>query len=222
MGIKVTKATVKKGKIASEIDIFDGIKLPRAQKKRVAEDVSDLLKTSILQEVGNTRSPLAGLSWPSLSKDYKKFKTKKNLPGKANLEFSGEMLDDFDTEVKDSGKIELNVTGDKSAAKADGHNNFSGQSNLPLRRFLPKEEDRFKKGIETQVNEIVARAVGETVKLPVRKLSNVTSKTGFFEVLREVFPGFSISQITDAVVANEDLLEQLTQLGLIRFLRGES
>lgn len=220
MAIKVTKSKVSSNKIASEIDIFDGVNLTKESKRRVAEDVSDLLKTTILEEVSKGKSPLSGLSWPKLNPSYKKFKESQNLPGKANLEFTGQMLDDFDVVAKGSGTIELNVTGKKSVSKADGHNNFSGESDLPLRRFLPKEENKFKKNIEQQINDIVAKAVSENLKLSRRKFSNVKSKAAFFGVLKELFPGFSNTQISDAIISNEDLLDEFTSLGLVKFLNG--
>jgi hypothetical protein len=220
MAIKVVKTRVNPSKISSEIDVFEGLAVSRKEKKKIASDVADYLKTAILEEVGNTKSPLSGYSWPGLSSSYRKFKRSQNLPGKANLEFSGGMLDDFDVVVKDSGKIELNVTGSESAAKADGHNNFSGGSQLPLRRFLPTEEDTFKKNITNDVNDIVARAIGESVKLPVSRLREVSSKASFFRVLKELFPGFSESQVSDAILSNEDLLAQIRDLGLTRYLVG--
>jgi hypothetical protein len=43
--------------------------------------------------------------------------------------------------------------------KADGHNNHSGESELPIRRFIPKAEDgeTYKREILSEINAILRR-----------------------------------------------------------------
>lgn len=56
-----------------------------------------------------------------------------------------------------NGKITVEISG-KQGDKADGHNNHSGDSQLPLRRFIPKEgEDTFRKGIRDGI-KVIARS----------------------------------------------------------------
>lgn len=217
MAIKVLKTNSTSSETSTELDIFSDVSLPRKEKVRIAREAKDIIKDEILKSVGNAKSPLAGGSWPALSPGYKAYKRSKNLPGKANMEFSGDMLDSFDGEVSKSGKITMGFFGDQ-AEKAEGHNNFTGESTLPTRRSIPGEGDKFKRGIEKKIEQLVAEAVAKNTKLPVRKLSQVSSKSQLFSVLGEIFVGMSRAQITDALVSNEDLVQLLTELDLIRFL----
>jgi len=74
-----------------------------------------------------------------------------------NLELEGDMLDALTFETTSSG-ITVGIFEDSGQAdKADGHNNFSGKSKLPLRRFIPKSDEEFKGSINTGVRQILNR-----------------------------------------------------------------
>ena len=221
--MKVKKTTATRNELSTEIDLFEGIRIPKSEKVRVAKEVGEFLKDEIAKAVGSSKSPLQGGRWPGLSREYKKFKRSQNLPGEANLEFSGDMQDNFKEEVTASGALKLGWFNDsENAKKADGHNNFSGSSDLPLRRQIPSEDDQFKSEIRRGVDSIIAEAVATNVRLPVRKLQAVTTKTGLFAILSELFPGFTRPQIRDAVLGDDILRDRLNRLNLLRFIVGQN
>lgn len=103
--------------------------------------------------MGDAKSPVTGRNFKALDKDYAKRKADVARPI-ANLELSGDMLDALDYEIKGN-EIEIGIWGDE-APKADGHNNHSGDSSLPTRRFIPKQgEDNFRPSILQQVKSII-------------------------------------------------------------------
>jgi hypothetical protein len=219
MMMRVIKTRATANETSSEIDLFDGAKLSKADKIKVAEEARDILQDVILKSVGNAKSPIKGESWPGLSKEYKAFKESKNRNGIANMELSGDMLDSLDGKVSATGKLTMGYFGSE-AKKADGHNNFSGDSDLPQRRSLPGVDQVFKGGVEKQINELVREAVASNVKLPVGRLKQVTTRKGLFDILGEVFPNSSRVVITDLILSNDDLANTISDLGLLRFLSG--
>ncbi len=217
--MKTIKTNATANKTSSEIDLFEGISLSLEAKRRVAEEAGELLIDSILKDVGGAKSPVSGDRFPRLSKSYKKFKESQNLGGSANLEFTGDMLDNLSFNVSRSGKLEIGVFG-QEAHKADGHNNFSGDSTLPLRQFLPKEQQVYRQGIKSQIDSILREAIAKNIKLPVRKLQAVETKEQFFTVMSEIFPNVSRAKIVEALLSDEQVIRSITDLGLIRFIDG--
>ena len=217
MSITVKKTIANKTQTTSRIDLFDGITLPTRVKRKVAREVGELLIDETLVAVGNSKSPLSGHSFDKLTQKYKKFKQSKNRRGVPNLELSGDMLDAFKAKVTKTGLLEMGVFG-KDAPKADGHNNLSGKSSLPLRRFLPGKEDSYKRPVISQIDNLIADAVATSSKLPKQRLANIQTKREFFNVMRDTFVGLTQVQISNAILADPDLLEEFTALGLTRFL----
>lgn len=131
-----------------------------ASKREILEEVRDFVLESVLDTVGDARSPVArgsGGAYPwkrSLSKGYKEFKKGKGRLI-ANMELSGDMLDAVRAPIRGS-TITLKVGG-KEGDKADGHNDHSGDSDLPLRRFVPSEKDKdtFTKPILSGIKRII-------------------------------------------------------------------
>ena len=80
----------------------------------------------------------------------------------ANLELSGDMLDSLEFRVKGT-KIEVGIWGSE-ADKADGHNNFSGDSKLPERKFIPNGSngETFRPDIRQEVDSILEGYVKDT------------------------------------------------------------
>lgn len=146
-------------KVSFEFDPFDelGITPPksRADRQEALERVAELVKTEVLEFVGDGKSPVQGGPWKrGLSPEYKKLKSKESSATFANMELTGEMLDALNAVVKRGNKISLEITGSQ-APKADGHNNHSGDSSLPERRFIPKDDETFKKSIWSDVKRIL-------------------------------------------------------------------
>jgi hypothetical protein len=141
-------------KLVYEFDPVEllGVSLPEGRSKRreVLEELADYVRTEVLSYVGDGKSPVAGGQWKrSLSPEYKKVKEKISGSTFANLELYGDMLDALEARVTSKGTIQFGIWDATEAAKADGHNNFSGESELPAREFIPNEDKNqtFKKPI---------------------------------------------------------------------------
>lgn len=173
----------------------------------------------ILQRVSSRKSPITGESFtPLTSKDYKKEKKNAGLSAVADLEFSGKMLDSLDYKI-DGDDITIGVFGE-AAPRADGHNNLSGDSSLPERRFLPGKGEGFVPAIQKQLDRIIADSVAEGADVaPVlNKLQGVSTSTGLYEILGGVFPLASKNDIRLAVLRSDQWTSTLRGLGLLKWL----
>jgi hypothetical protein len=131
-----------------------GIEKPKTGSREARQEMADFLHTEILDYVGSGKSPVAGGAWKrSLSKEYKKRKADFSSDLFANMELTGDMLDSLQVVATPDGMIEVRIKG-KNAAKADGHNNHSGKSRLPPREFIPKQDQHFKRSIESGMRDI--------------------------------------------------------------------
>lgn len=124
-----------------------------ANRQQSLKDMSDFLLEQVLQDVGKAFSPVLDAPFDPLSKSYSKFKRSKGRGGRANLEFKGDLLNALKTKVQGN-QITL-ITEGKQAGKADGHNNHSGRSLLPERRYIPKPRESFREGILDGMRRIV-------------------------------------------------------------------
>lgn len=138
-----------------------GITLPEgADKSDVLEAGAEFLLESVLEYMGNETSPVQGHgAFARLSKKYAEKKKADGHPPVPNLEYDGEMKDAIKSYVRGN-KIVIEVTG-KQGAKADGHCNHSGASDLPLRRFIPAEGETFKRPIMEGIARIIKGAANE-------------------------------------------------------------
>ena len=108
----------------------------------------------MLLDLGDGKSPVAGRgSFKKLNKEYAGEQKDGNTT--ANMELEGDMLDALLSKNRKGDKIEIGIFKAKEQGKADGHNNFSGKSTLPTRRFIPNEKERFKKRIRTGIKTII-------------------------------------------------------------------
>ena len=133
--------------------------LTPAQKAEVKSEVADFVKESILDYVGEAKSPVNGRAFKGLSKDYKKVKGKLSSSRIANLELTGDMLDSLDYQIYRDG-VEVGIFDSQEALKADNHNKFSSASKrtaLPKRQFIPNKGESFTRDIESEIGEIIKR-----------------------------------------------------------------
>jgi len=155
----VTKVTKK-----LNLRNYDGFTdLSKDQKERVKEEVGNFVKESILNFVGEAKSPVTGRQFKGLTKDYKKRKGKLSSAKIANLELTGDMLDSLEFEQYRDG-IEIGIFDEQQAQKADNHCKFSAASKktpLPPRKFIPTKDEKFTSRIETEVQKIIREAYGE-------------------------------------------------------------
>lgn len=136
-------------KVAFTFDPFDliGKDPPIKGARQAKEEIAKYIVDQVIEYCGDGKSPVAGGAWKrSLSAAYRKFKLSEGGNGFADLILTGDLLQALDCVVLPSGELELRVKG-REAGKADGHNNHSGDSRLPTRKFIPEEGETFKRPI---------------------------------------------------------------------------
>ena len=169
-----------------------------------------------LLKVASRRSPVTGEAFQALSPDYRAKKTSEGLPGVPNLEESGDMLDSLDYRITSDG-IEFGVFGE-AALRADGHNNLSGESQLPTRQFIPGEGEGFTSDIEREVARIIADATAVDPSEAEDLLEAVSSPSELYSVLSAAFNLSSRSEIRLAVLRSPLWYEALIRSGAIEWL----
>ena len=214
---EVIATTVSDSEISSEIDL-DLSAVPKNIRGRVKRDVGEYLVEQTLLSLGESKTPVSGAGFKkTLSKEYKKEKVAAGRSGVADLEFEGDLKDSFTFKSTDSG-IKIGHFG-KEAPKADGHNNFSGKSELPERRYLPKEGESYKRNIQSEIDKIVQDAIVSEVPISENKLKSVETKTDFWSLLMSTYEGLTRVEIRDAVSRNESFVQTLIALDLLKWLK---
>lgn len=136
---------------------FTGLERPGREGRRDAlERAAEALNEEIRAYLASAKSPVANTPrFQALSKAYKAKKQASGRPGIPNLEFFGDMLAAMQVRKNvQRGTITVEIAG-KQGDKADGHNNHSGDSNLPTRRFIPAEGETFNKVIRQRLKAIL-------------------------------------------------------------------
>lgn len=132
-----------------ELDLED---IPKDKIQEAKTAVGGFLVDAILSTVAEGRSPVYGDKFQTLNKDYAdKQKDGNRLP---NLELEGDLLSSIGFKTTKDGVV-VGVMDASQRPKADGHNNFSGESKLPLRRFIPAENEQFDSAIQNTIEEIL-------------------------------------------------------------------
>ena len=217
MEIKVTKAVGSDSKTASTLDLFEGVALPDDVKSRVKQDVGDYLVEAILSSAHKATSPIDGEgAFAPLSPVYKAKKLADGLPGKANLEYSGDLLDSLTFNETRNG-IEIGWFGSE-AGKADGHNNLSGDSLIPTRRLIPDMGQSFDSSITEGIDKIISDAIADSFDFKRSDFVDVTTKQELYDALDEYFPGLSRTEIRGVVARSPDLADLLDSLDLFGML----
>lgn len=215
--MKVISKKISDSETSVELDLFEGRTLPAKVKKRVQEDVGNFLVEQTLVSMNEKKSPIqGGGGFQPLSKLYKKKKLEEVGSGDANLEFDGVMKDELQFYPTKNG-IEIGVYGERAGA-ADGHNNLSGKSHLPTRRFLPDEGQSYKKPIAAEVERIIADAIADEIGFKKSDFKGIETKSALYEKLGQIFGPMSRSELSLSVFRNEDLTDLLSDLDLLRLL----
>lgn len=214
--LKVTKTEATETKTASVIDLGDDLDgLTKAQKKEVLDQIGELLVEQILSACADSTSPITGRAFKKLSKDYAKLKMDEVGSTDPNLDLTGEMLGSLDYHVNGD-EIEIGVFG-SDAPKADGHNNFSGKSNLPERRFLPGEGEKFTGDVMSLIDDTIQSYKADNMSLSRDELSKIETKSELFAYLRTEFEGLTNAEITNLILQS-DLATDLDEFGLLDLL----
>lgn len=215
--MKTTKTNTTSNRTTAEIDLFDDVSVPKSAREQVAQAVGEFLIEQTQIKLAQGESPIEGYGkFKRLSKEYAAHKVDEGGSSIPDLESSGEMRDQLTFKTTAKG-IEIGVIG-PSAPKADGHNNLSGASDLPLRRFIPDVGETYKGEISRQVKEIITDIVGEQHEFEKDDFEDVETKAGLYAILTQGFEGFTRSEIRTAVLRNEDLLKILGELDLLDLL----
>ena len=157
-------------KVAFEFDPFEmaGIDKSSLDSRLVNEalsDIQDFVLESVLSDVAALKSPVTGRNFKALqSKEYIAHKKSKGLSPVPNLELDGSMLSSLKVVKKGKNRLVLTVD-DEEADKADGHNNHSGESKIPERKFIPHEDsgESFRPAIRNGIKDLVMMAVEKQI-----------------------------------------------------------
>lgn len=215
MSLKATDIVVSDSEVSSVIDIVSELDASEAAKDRIKSEVGEFLVTQILSDVAESRSPVTGRVFRGLSPRYKKEKVEAGYGSNADLEATGAMLSSLEFEVTEDG-IKIGVFG-PDAGKADGHNNFSGDSELPLRQFLPNEGQGFRPDIRKDVDEIINDILADETAIDSSDLSGVESRDELLSRLSSLL-GIAKFNVARAVLGNQKLLDLLDDLDLLDML----
>lgn len=215
--VKVTKTVgdYNGNEVYSELDLFGDLDLKASTKRRIREEVSDYIINETLNYVAQSKSPVSGESFPSLSKDYKQKKEADGRGDEANLEFTGRTLQALTTKPSEDG-IKIGVFNNR-APIADGHLNFSGDSEIPQRRFIPAEGQDYKSPVKREIEQIITRVVAEDIDVKSRELEEIETKSGFYEYFSKLLNTTSRTAIREAIISNEDLFTKVKKKNLTRF-----
>lgn len=134
---------------------LDLSKVPDSRKAQVKEEVGEFIVGSTLRMLSGGQSPVSGEVFPRLSSEYAD--SEKNGDTTPNLDLEGDMLNSLEAKNKSGDEIEVGIFKSSEVPKADGHNNFSGDSTLPRRRFVPTERQSYKREIQSGIDRIIRR-----------------------------------------------------------------
>jgi hypothetical protein len=156
------------GKVKFDFDPFeiagvDPKDIPASKREETLELIADFVLESVLSYVGDGNSPVSGHGkFPALSKDYKKRKVAEGGTPVPNLLLEGDLLDSL-TVKRSRNTLTLTVDGALEDKKADNHNGFGiyGTPTLPERRFIPAENEMFKRDITEGIKRFVEDALDE-------------------------------------------------------------
>jgi hypothetical protein len=146
---------ISQEKVTKLIDLDLPSSLSKSDGDEIKKEVGDFILVSVLDYVGDGKSPVSGRAFKQLSKEYAE--EEKGGRRLANLELDGDMLRSLTYEVTNSG-IEFGIFDSTQAPKAFNHN--EGDT-LPKRQFIPEDKQKFVGDIEKGIREIVNRRIME-------------------------------------------------------------
>ena len=175
----------------------------------VKQEVGEFVVDSILDRVAEGKTPVhRQRDFRKLDPDYaSEFKRGDRT---ANLDLRGDMLDSLQFRSLPNDEIEIGIFDPNQAPKAFGHNTgFEGgaaQSRDLVRRFIPRESQRFNDEIQGGIKDIVSRF--ETVEEEIQE-DNLTDF---------LFEAAAADQLTRNLLSDTDVN---TTLLLQEILNGE-
>lgn len=144
---------MSESEVSFDLDFPELRGLPQELVNDILNEVGDYLKVSILDYVGDSRSPVAGGKFKkSLSPEYAEREGKDN----ANLDQTGSMLDSLVFDISGT-TLTIGIFDEDQAPKAFNHN--TGDT-LPRRQFIPEDGQTFKKEIMQGIDEVINELLG--------------------------------------------------------------
>lgn len=132
------------------------------------------------------------------------------------MQETGALLDALTFEETDDG-IEIGWFGDQ-APKADGHNNFSGKSDLPRRQSLPDVGEDFISAIQSGIEKIVSDSLADGMEFDSEDFDGIDTRTELYDVLDEYFPDMSRTEIKAIITRTPDFARFLDDEDLLELL----
>lgn len=214
--MKTIQAEATQTKTAATLELKEELKgLSKAEKSEVLDMIGELLVEQILDYVTSEKSPVTGKDFKPLSREYAIRKKEEVGNTRANLDLEGDLLSSVDYKIRGD-RIEIGVFGSQ-APKADGHNNISGKSRLPTRRFIPDEGQTFTPEIRELVKETVDSYIADNASLKARDLKEIESKGDLYEYLKSELGDLSNARIKQLVLQSE-LAVRLDEYDLLDLL----
>lgn len=132
--------------------------IPESDHDEVLREIGDFVVDSILDRVGDGKSPVEGEKFKKLSKAYAD--AEKAGDRTPNLDLNGDMLDSLTFEITGENEVTVGIFDEEQAQKAFGHNTgFQGHSKLRSkdnkRRFIPRKSQNFNSNIRSGIKEIL-------------------------------------------------------------------
>lgn len=181
--------------------------VPRDQRSAAKEAVGNFILDEILTRLADGTSPVTGRGFKQLDKAYAdKMKDGDRTP---NLELDGDLKAALNFKNSQKGII-VGIMSADQRPKADGHNNLSGDSKLPQRRFIPADDQSFTGSIMKEIPNIIAEF--ETQKEQER----ATEEEIDFNFLNRQANEQQISVTLGGVLSENDVVNELFK----RLLRG--
>lgn len=180
------------------------------------QEIGEAILERTLSSIAESKSPVSGYgNFKSLSKDYREFKQDEVGSRAPDLAFSGDMISSLDFKT-DQDALVIGVFG-LDAPKADGHNNLSGKSRLPTRRFIPDEGESYKSDITKLVDDIIRFYKAENQSEIADDLEGVETKSELYDVLEKYIGDYSRAKLKQtvlgsglaAILEEYDLLDKL-------------
>jgi hypothetical protein len=214
--MKTIKAEATATKTASTIEFKEELKgLTKDQRREVLDQIGELLVEQILDAVGDQKSPVTGNAFKPLSLEYSKRKKDEVGNTRANLDLFGDMLSSVDYKIRDE-KLEIGVFGSE-APKADGHNNISGDSKIPTRRFIPAQGQDFTAEIKGLIKETVDQYKAENLRLKKKDLKEIQNTDELYRYLKGELGDMSRASLKQLVLSSE-LAVSLDEFDLLELL----
>jgi hypothetical protein len=132
--------------------------IPESERESALEEIAQFIRDSILDYVGEGKSPIAGGTYKGkLSKVYADLE--KGGDTLANLDLNGDMLDALEYRIEDD-RVIIGIFKADQAIKSYAHNTgYEGHPTLEgkgyVREFIPKDDQMLKAEIIRGVGRII-------------------------------------------------------------------